>query len=284
MNRDIKPLVSVITPCFNDGKFLNIPIDSISRQTYNNIEHIIIDDGSSDPYTLSKLCALELCQNNKLIVLRQGNMGLPAARNAAIKKSSGNLILPLDADDKISDDAIELMVNEFIKGEMIDVVYSNFQNFGNSNRFMKTGVFNTYRILFSNYMPVCSMFKKVAWEKVGGYTEEMKGFEDWEFWIKLVEIGSIFKKIDATLYYHHIHNGNMWLRDKGKFKILKKQIISLHPNLYTSENIRHQKKINRITIIEDLIYKMPTNYRYELRKLIPNKLILIMNKIRLYRD
>ena len=284
MRRNIEPLVSVITPCFNDGKFLHIPIDSISRQTYNNIEHIIIDDGSSDPNTLSILRKLELCQNNKFTVLRQGNMGLPAARNAAIKNSSGSLILPLDADDKISNDAIELMVNEFRKDDKNDVVYSNFQNFGNSNRFIKTGVFNTYRILFSNYMPVCSMFKRVAWEKVGGYTEAMKGFEDWEFWIKLVEVGSIFKKIDATLYYHNIHNGNMWLRDKNKFKILKRQIVSLHPNLYTSSNIRLQKTINKITTIEDLIYKMPTNYRYELRKFIPQKLIFIINKLGLYRD
>ena len=242
----IEPLVTVITPCFNDGHFLHIPIDSINRQTYKNIEHIIIDDGSSDSETTDILNALELGKKKNFRVIRQENMGLPAARNAGIKNACGVLILPLDADDKITNQAIELMVKEFLNDSKIDVVYSNFENFGNSNRFIKTGVFNTYRILFSNYMPVCSMFKKDVWEKVGGYTEAMKGFEDWEFWIKLVEIGSVFKKINATLYFHHIHNKNMWLKDKNKYKVLKKQITMLHPHLYAPDNIKFEKIKNKI--------------------------------------
>ncbi len=284
MHSTISPIVSVITPCFNDGRFLHIPLEAIERQTYKNIEHIIIDDGSTDLDTINILNKLESGQKNNMKIIRQENKGLPAARNAGIRISIGDLILPLDADDKITDDAVELMVNKFLKNDYIDVVYGDYQLFGNSDRVIKTGLFNSYRILYANYMPVCSMFKKNIWLKAGGYTEIMKGFEDWEFWIKLVKLGAVFEKIDMILYFHHVHTGNMWLRDKNKWKILRDQIASLHPDLYSEKNLRLEKLKNKITWIEDFIYKMPTHYRYSLRKFIPASFIIVMNKLKLFRS
>jgi len=283
MNLSGYPIVSVITPCFNDGHFLYLPLEAIDLQTYKNIEHIIIDDGSTDPDTLNILNNLETCGKNNLKVIRQKNMGLPAARNAGIRMSCGDLILPLDADDRISNDAIAVMASKLISDDSIDVVYSDYQLFGNSNRVIKTGLFNSYRILYANYMPVCSMFRKNIWQKAGGYTEIMKGFEDWEFWIKLVKIGAVFEKIDAILYFSHRHTENMWLRDKNKWKILKTQIASLHPDLYSKKNLSLQKSKNKITWLEDLIYKMPTNYRATLRPFIPNSLIFVMHKLKFFR-
>jgi cellulose synthase/poly-beta-1,6-N-acetylglucosamine synthase-like glycosyltransferase len=165
----------------------------------------------------------------------------------------------------------------------IALVYGDYQLFGSSDRLMKTGNFNTYRILFANYLPVCSMYRRTAWEDVGGYTEAMKGFEDWEFWIKLVEKDYTFRKINEVLYYHHVHEDNMWLRDKGKWRSLVAQIRQLHPRLYSREHLAQQHRENRITWLEDIIYRLPPPTRYALRERL-SPLISVARKIGLYRD
>src|SRR5690606_10686314 len=94
------PLVSIITTCYNDGKFLLECIDSVKAQTYPNIEHVIINDGSTDTFTLNVL--EKLAVDNQTKVITTLNQGVCKARNQAIQESKGVFILPLDSDDLIS--------------------------------------------------------------------------------------------------------------------------------------------------------------------------------------
>ena len=98
-------LVSVVIPCYNSGIYIEKAINSVKNQTYKNVEIIVVNDGSTDSYTLKYF------KNVKNITLiNQKNKGLPNARNVGIKKAKGKYILPLDADDWIRKDAIQLMV------------------------------------------------------------------------------------------------------------------------------------------------------------------------------
>lgn len=87
------PLVSIITPCFNNHSTIIETIESVKKQSYLHIEHIIIDDGSSIPI-------IETIKDHLTFVnlIQQENMGVAAARNNAVKYAKGNILVFLDAD------------------------------------------------------------------------------------------------------------------------------------------------------------------------------------------
>ena len=90
-------LVSIIVPCYNQAHFLNESLDSVINQSYPNWECIIVNDGSPDN---TEEIAKKWCKNDKRFqYLEKENGGLSSARNAGIKISKGEFILPLDADD-----------------------------------------------------------------------------------------------------------------------------------------------------------------------------------------
>lgn len=101
--------VSVLIPVFNGEKYISAAIENVLKQTYSDIEIIVVDDGSTDG---SYDVALRY-QSDKVKVYRQENKGASAARNLAFEKSTGELIQYLDADDLLSYNKIEAQVNLF---------------------------------------------------------------------------------------------------------------------------------------------------------------------------
>jgi len=98
------PLVSFIIPYYNAGATIQETIDSIFNQSYNNFDIWLINDGSTDPYSIEKLKDFE--GNEKIHVLHQENAGPSVARNVAIAHSKADYILPLDADDLIENSSL----------------------------------------------------------------------------------------------------------------------------------------------------------------------------------
>lgn len=98
-NDEQSPLISVIVPAYNAEKYLERCIDSIRRQSYINLEIMIVDDGSSDG--TGKLCDQFAKQDGRISVIHQDNMGASLARNNALKSVTGTYFLFVDADDYI---------------------------------------------------------------------------------------------------------------------------------------------------------------------------------------
>lgn len=94
------PIVSVIIPCYNYGKYIEQAIQSILEQSYKNWEIIVVDDGSDDEYTIEKLEELK----KKYAVIKIDRSGPAVARNVGIEAAKGKFILPLDSDDTIHSD------------------------------------------------------------------------------------------------------------------------------------------------------------------------------------
>jgi glycosyltransferase involved in cell wall biosynthesis len=91
------PLVSVIVPVFNSEQFIVPAIQSALRQTYRNLEVIVVDDGSTDQ--TAELIAAEAASDPRVRIIRQPNSGVAAARNRGVAAARGEFIAPLDADD-----------------------------------------------------------------------------------------------------------------------------------------------------------------------------------------
>ena len=123
--------VSVVIPCFNQGKYLQETVNSVKSSTYKNIEIIIVNDGSDDSYTIS---VLEAINEENIKIININNSGVCNARNIGISASSGEYILTLDGDDKISSDYIEKAVKVLDENPEIGIVYSKAKFFDADNK------------------------------------------------------------------------------------------------------------------------------------------------------
>lgn len=116
-------MVSVIVPVYKVPEYLEKCVESIRNQTYGDLEIILVDDGSPDE--CPKMCDLFAQKDERIHVIHQSNGGLSAARNAGLKKSSGEYILYIDSDDYIKNDMIEELVTAIEKSQA-DVAISTY--------------------------------------------------------------------------------------------------------------------------------------------------------------
>ena len=114
--------VSVVIPVYNVEKYLRECINSVLKQTYENIEIILIDDGSTD--SSGQICD-EFNSNSKVKIVHKKNAGLGFARNSGIEIATGKYIMFLDSDDYIKDDMVEIMLRE-ITNKNADFCKSGF--------------------------------------------------------------------------------------------------------------------------------------------------------------
>ena len=226
----MNPLVSIIIPVYNSGKFLQETLDSISSQLYAEIEVILVDNGSTDTTTLELLASLQ----KKYKVIDSGKTGVSNARNMGIIEAKGDFILPLDSDDLIKEEFVSECIKAYKQNPELTLVRSNIEVFGKKNGKILFPEYNFSTLLARNLMVVSSMFKKADWEKTGGFdTKFQKGFEDWEFWINLLQNGGEVHTIKHCLFKYRIRKGsrNHSLKEED-FKEVRKLIWDKHKKLY----------------------------------------------------
>lgn len=116
-------LISIIIPIYNVQNYLNKCVESVLEQTYDNLEIILVDDGSTD--SSSEICDKIKEEDDRIVVIHKVNGGLSDARNAGIEISKGKYLFFLDADDYLAKNAIELMHNRIV-AEKADLAICNF--------------------------------------------------------------------------------------------------------------------------------------------------------------
>lgn len=121
-----KPLVSIIIPMYNTANYILHCIESVISQDYENIEIILIDDGSTDnSYNIASSILSKVQLKKKII--RQVNKGVSAARNRGIKEALGDWIVAIDSDDVIHSSFVSSLVNAVDLTNIYQVVFCNFQ-------------------------------------------------------------------------------------------------------------------------------------------------------------
>lgn len=197
---NVNPLISVVIPCYNDGRFLPETITHLQQQTLQDFEIIIVNDGSTDVHTLQVLDELS---KREIKVMHKENGRMSSARNWGVKHAKGNLIAALDADDYFHPTFFEKAVAVLQKQPQTAVVTSYIQMFGEVNKLAKPRGGNEYNFLFSNQCPACAMVRKECWDAVGGYDEAMvNGYEDWEFYIRITQKSWTVHVIKEKLFFY----------------------------------------------------------------------------------
>lgn len=221
--------VSVIIPCYNQGQYVDEAVDSMLNQTFQDFEIIIVNDGSTDEFTLEKL---EHYDKPKTKVLHTTNQGLPYARNNGIKIANGEYILPLDADDYFESTFLEKAVQVLDMQSEVGVVTCGMQCFGISQKRHLPKGGGVKDFLTQNNACVASLFRKICWEQAGGYNETPKGYEDWNLWLDITKRGWLVHVIPEYLFYYRRRPGSM-IRESDEIKPdLIKQLVNNHRELF----------------------------------------------------
>ena len=156
------PLVSVIIPCFNQGRFLAEAIACMQNQTYRHTEIIVVDDGSTDN---TKQVAQSYPQ---VKYIWQKNQGLPASRNTGIRNCTGDYVAFLDADDWLYSDAIKTNLRYLRQNDQLAFVsgaYEEVKDAGKIISICKNEIKSDHyqQLLFSNYVGMISTVLYRRW-------------------------------------------------------------------------------------------------------------------------
>jgi glycosyltransferase involved in cell wall biosynthesis len=247
-----QPLVSVIIPCYNGEKFIGEAIESVLNQTCKNWELIIVDDKSKDN---SKKIVQKYTTNNKIILIEHKyNKGIAKTKNTGIANATGKYIAFLDQDDIWLQQKLELQIKCF-EEESNDIgVVCTGMIFTDSN--MKLlNVFRGFndkdqkkliKILYLKPTNSSSimMVKKEYFKHIGTFNEELIGWDDYEFLMRLTTVSKI-KYIRKPLVKKRIHKDNAQRLSAVQNETEKvfTRILILHPFLKQYENIKESNRL-----------------------------------------
>jgi glycosyltransferase involved in cell wall biosynthesis len=204
----LSPEVTVIIPTFNPGHWLLECIASVHRHTSfpGSVEIIIINDGSC----LSESCLLlDRLQAVGYSVVHQKNTGLSAARNRGFELARSGLVLPLDDDNRLLspylNDGLELLNRE----PLIDFAYGDRVDFGASRQLFRPGQIEFGDLWRENRVDACALIRKKLWQDIGGYDENMKALEDWDFWLSASRRGANAAYIRKPCFEYRVRENSM---------------------------------------------------------------------------
>jgi glycosyltransferase involved in cell wall biosynthesis len=196
----VEPLVSIIIPTYNRAEVISATIDNVLRQTYRNIEVIVVDDGSTDN-TSQRLASY----GERIRVITQPNAGVAAARNRGIEAGRGDIFAFQDSDDQWHPTKLQRQVSVLTRvDESVPCCLCNttlrvvngqtYTSFENSSIYSQYGeglwlnvmeVLATRFVLFNQAIVI----RRWAMDKLGGFDENLKYLEDYELALRLAEEG-----------------------------------------------------------------------------------------------
>ena len=204
------PLVSIITPSFNQGRFIEDTIKSVLNQTYKNIEYIVVDGESTDE-TLAILDKY----SDRLLYFSERDDGQADAINKGIRKSKGQFLCYLNSDDTLEPTAVSYLVSYLLAHPYVDVVYGDANYIDKYNKIIEP--YYTCEWDFERFKGHCficqpaTMWKRTVIEKYGDFDNSLQYIMDYEYWLRIAHNG-------GTISYFPMKLANSRLYKETKTK------------------------------------------------------------------
>jgi glycosyltransferase involved in cell wall biosynthesis len=234
------PLVSIIIPCYNAERYLQETLECALSQSYPNKEVIVVNDGSKDS-------TLKIAQSygEQVRIVEQANAGVSAARNNGVRHADGEYVLFLDADDLLSQDAIEKKVKLLESDDQIGLVVGHYREIDQDGKLLDRiprkrsypkSENNFYRALKQALPPSGWIMRKNVFLQCGYFDPFLKGSEDWDVMIRCCAKYKIVYDPEPNMLYRQIPTSasvNALLMYQDALKMLtKNSILIKSPFLY----------------------------------------------------
>jgi len=240
--------ISVITISYNAEDTIEKTLKSIENQSYNNIEHIIIDGGSKDS-------TLEICNSfsHEAKIISELDNGVYDAFNKGLKLATGDVVGFLNADDTFyNENSIQDIVDAFSNNEA-DIVYGNLDYVNEESKVIRNWISKPYEkgLVKKAWMPAHPSFycKKKVYDRLGGYNDSFKIAGDFELCIRFIEINQVpsfyLNKKLVKMLVGGISNSALkskWIIFKEDLRALKINNISVNPVLFFLYKLKKLKQ------------------------------------------
>src|SRR5437764_11995107 len=238
MNQPAAPLVSVVTPCYNQAHFLRDAIESILAQTYPRIELVVVDDGSLDN-TAAVVADYPVAR-----CVRQGNRGVAEARNVGFGVTNGEYILFVDADDRLAPNAVQTHLRCFAEHPTAGFVVGAIENITSDGSYRGTPhspVLESEQyehLLRANHIAntIAVMFRRSVFEALGGFTGYFSPAEDYELLLRAARAFPSAHHSTVVAYYRrHATNtsrkGVIMLQAMRRVMRSQREVVKGNPRL-----------------------------------------------------
>jgi glycosyltransferase involved in cell wall biosynthesis len=255
------PLVSVVIPCYNQGRYLADAIDSVLAQTYRNHEIIVVDDGSHDE------TAEVAARYTGVRYVRQDNAGLGAARNSGLRISRGDYLVFLDADDRLLPEALQIGVNGLHVNPDCAFISGHYRYLTADGSFWRQHArppveADRFReLLRKNYigMHATVMYRRQALESVGGFDPKLRSCEDYELYFRVVR-GHRVATHDHVVAEYRLHGESLSMNAKRMLDTAIEVLLAQWPQVRENpsyvealrEGIRSNRKTSRMLLMRHL--------------------------------
>lgn len=202
------PLVSIILPTFNGSRFLDQAIQSCLEQTYQNWEMIIVDDASTDetPEIIARFAYLDTRIRS---IRHENNRNLPGALNSGFALAGGEYFTWTSDDNCYLPQALGEMVNVLDSQPGTDIVYCDYSIIDESGAHIAHKSVETIDKLHQyNCIGACFLCRKIVYEKLERYTDELFLAEDYDFWMRALNHFN-FYPLHKTLYHYRAHDNSL---------------------------------------------------------------------------
>lgn len=199
------PLVSCVVPVFNTERYLAAALDSILAQTYQPIEVVVVDDGSTDG-----TAAVIAAYGDRIHALRQANAGPAAARNRGVRASRGDFIAFLDADDVWHVEKLTRQMARFAERPELDLCFSWARNFWIPELREEEAQFREHRIAapLPGYLASTMVAPRSVFDLVGEFDSGLLFSHTADWVLRAGERGCISEMLPDVLYERRLHHAN----------------------------------------------------------------------------
>src|SRR5262245_14608594 len=221
--------ITVIIPCFNHGRFLLESVERALGQEGGPPKVMVVDDGSTDAETLRTLDEVP----NEVEVIRQENAGVAAARNAGFENSDSDLLLMVDADDRLTSDALDVLRPPLQANPDVGYCYGLMKLIGTWSGVLRFPDFDPYILLHRSIAGAqLGLVRRRCWEDAGGFDPAIGGYEDWDFCLSALERGWRGLQINRVTHEYRKHERSGNEEHRRRYRQVYRQLRAKHPELF----------------------------------------------------
>jgi glycosyltransferase involved in cell wall biosynthesis len=212
--------VTVVIANHNYGRYLPEAVESARRE---GARVVVVDDGSTEPLP-------ELLTDVE--VIRQENQGVACARNNGLARVETPYALVLDADDRLTPGALDVLRDPLEADANLGYAYGRMRFFGDWEGELRFPPYDPYALLYRHTIGLSALTRRQVFEDTGGFDPAFEQFEDWELWVNALAHGWHGRQVDAVTVEYRRHAGAKRETDRAAYRRMYRQLRAKHARLY----------------------------------------------------
>jgi glycosyltransferase involved in cell wall biosynthesis len=259
MSRAELPSVAVVIPCYNYGRYLAEALRSVLAQTHPADEIVVVDDGSSD-----ETADVARAFHPQVRLIHKQNGGLASARNAGARAVSTDLVVFLDADDRLDPAYLERCLSAYVTATGKRFVYTQWQEFGDSSERSHFPAYDGALLRDVNFIHASALLPRDVVLSNPYYERIRLGCEDWDFYLGLHERGFHGVLVDEPLLQYRKHGTSMlrgWDRRPLRARLVLVLMMSRHPRTFGRRRVLRELR----AVGNDLVRAKLRQFRHAVR-------------------